>query len=55
MEIDYRLRMHVNDFLLIKINLFVLIMTNGYTVGYATGRSDQNINQLQFFWYLTEQ
>jgi hypothetical protein len=27
----------------------------GYTVGYATGRSDQNINQLQFFWYLTEQ
>jgi hypothetical protein len=27
----------------------------GYTLGYATGRSGQNINQLQFFWYLTEQ
>jgi hypothetical protein len=27
----------------------------GYTLGYATGKSDQNINQLQFFWYRTKQ
>jgi hypothetical protein len=27
----------------------------GYTLGYVTGKSDLRINQLQFFWYLSEE
>lgn len=27
----------------------------GYTLGYVTGRSGLRIDQLQFFWYLTEE
>jgi hypothetical protein len=27
----------------------------GYTIGYVTGKSGTKIDQLQFFWYRTEQ